>query len=152
MSSGEATPVSISGRTESTVLVEEEMKEWVAHVEPGVKAGTLKEEASTGVSSFEAVMVNRTIDPELQELKLLPGSALSAKDDHAVATGRGPARLASLGCSVILLLLGYVEPIVGLLLGIFQTEESKAVMKSDDGSRRRAWWRLRAAWGLVGWR
>ncbi|GAB2222227.1 hypothetical protein Droror1_Dr00013432 [Drosera rotundifolia] len=37
MSSGEATPVSISGRTESIVLVEdEEMKEWVAQVEPGV--------------------------------------------------------------------------------------------------------------------
>ncbi|KAL9265569.1 Brevis radix-like 3-like protein [Drosera capensis] len=37
MSSGEATPVSISGRTESIVLVEdEETKEWVAQVEPGV--------------------------------------------------------------------------------------------------------------------
>ncbi|KAL9235487.1 hypothetical protein vseg_010242 [Gypsophila vaccaria] len=36
-SSGEATPVSLSGRTESVVLMEEDgPKEWVAQVEPGV--------------------------------------------------------------------------------------------------------------------
>ncbi|XP_074288611.1 protein Brevis radix-like 2 isoform X2 [Silene latifolia] len=36
-SSGEGTPVSVSGRTESAVFVEEdEPKEWVAQVEPGV--------------------------------------------------------------------------------------------------------------------
>ncbi|KNA18830.1 hypothetical protein SOVF_067050 [Spinacia oleracea] len=37
LSSGEATPVSISGRSESVVFMEEdEPKEWVAQVEPGV--------------------------------------------------------------------------------------------------------------------
>ncbi|XP_050161059.1 protein Brevis radix-like 2 [Malus sylvestris] len=37
LSSGERTPASVSGRTESVVLVEEdEPKEWVAQVEPGV--------------------------------------------------------------------------------------------------------------------
>lgn len=37
LSSGEGTPASVSGRTESIVLVEEdEPKEWVAQVEPGV--------------------------------------------------------------------------------------------------------------------
>ncbi|CAN6556998.1 unnamed protein product [Malus baccata var. baccata] len=37
LSSGEMTPTSVSGRTESVVLVEEdEPKEWVAQVEPGV--------------------------------------------------------------------------------------------------------------------
>lgn len=37
LSSGEGTPVSVSGRTESVVFIgEEEPKEWVAQVEPGV--------------------------------------------------------------------------------------------------------------------
>ena len=37
LSSGEATPASVSGRTESVVFMEEdEAKEWVAQVEPGV--------------------------------------------------------------------------------------------------------------------
>lgn len=37
LSSGEGTPASVSGRTESIVLMEEdEPKEWVAQVEPGV--------------------------------------------------------------------------------------------------------------------
>lgn len=37
LSSGEGTPVSVSGRTESVVFMEEdEPKEWVAQVEPGV--------------------------------------------------------------------------------------------------------------------
>lgn len=37
LSSGERTPASVSGRTESVVFVEEdEPKEWVAQVEPGV--------------------------------------------------------------------------------------------------------------------
>ena len=37
LSSGEGTPVSISGRPESVVFMEEdEPKEWVAQVEPGV--------------------------------------------------------------------------------------------------------------------
>lgn len=37
LSSGETTPASVSGRTESVVFVEEEEpKEWVAQVEPGV--------------------------------------------------------------------------------------------------------------------
>lgn len=37
LSSGEATPASVSGRTESVVFMEEdEPKEWVAQVEPGV--------------------------------------------------------------------------------------------------------------------
>lgn len=37
LSSGEATPASVSGRTESIVFMEEdEPKEWVAQVEPGV--------------------------------------------------------------------------------------------------------------------
>lgn len=37
LSSGETTPASVSGRTESVVLTEEdEPKEWVAQVEPGV--------------------------------------------------------------------------------------------------------------------
>lgn len=37
LSSGEGTPASVSGRTESIVFMEEdEPKEWVAQVEPGV--------------------------------------------------------------------------------------------------------------------
>lgn len=37
LSSGETTPASVSGRTESVVFMEEdEPKEWVAQVEPGV--------------------------------------------------------------------------------------------------------------------
>ena len=37
LSSGEGTPASASGRTESVVFMEEdEAKEWVAQVEPGV--------------------------------------------------------------------------------------------------------------------
>lgn len=37
LSSGEGTPASVSGRTESVVFMEEdEPKEWVAQVEPGV--------------------------------------------------------------------------------------------------------------------
>ncbi|GMH03791.1 hypothetical protein Nepgr_005630 [Nepenthes gracilis] len=37
LSSGEGTPASVSGRTESIVFIEEdEPKEWIAHVEPGV--------------------------------------------------------------------------------------------------------------------
>jgi len=37
LSSGETTPVSVSGRTDSVVFVEEdEPQEWVAQVEPGV--------------------------------------------------------------------------------------------------------------------
>lgn len=37
LSSGEGTPASVSGRTESVVFLEEdEPKEWVAQVEPGV--------------------------------------------------------------------------------------------------------------------
>lgn len=37
LSSGENTPASVSGRTESVVFMEEdEPKEWVAQVEPGV--------------------------------------------------------------------------------------------------------------------
>ncbi|XP_059641659.1 protein Brevis radix-like 2 [Cornus florida] len=36
LSSGEGTPTSVSGRTESVVFEEDEPKEWVAQVEPGV--------------------------------------------------------------------------------------------------------------------
>ncbi|KAK2652400.1 hypothetical protein Ddye_012256 [Dipteronia dyeriana] len=36
LSSGEGTPASVSGRTESVVLEEDEAKEWIAQVEPGV--------------------------------------------------------------------------------------------------------------------
>ncbi|TXG68407.1 hypothetical protein EZV62_003342 [Acer yangbiense] len=36
LSSGEGTPASVSGRTESVVLEEDEPKEWIAQVEPGV--------------------------------------------------------------------------------------------------------------------
>ncbi|KAE8659569.1 Protein Brevis radix-like 2 [Hibiscus syriacus] len=72
LSSGEGTPVSVSGRTESAVFMEEdEPKEWVAQVEPGVlitfvslpEGGNDLKQIRFSLDAFLALEFNIEVDP-----------------------------------------------------------------------------------------